>query len=431
MIRKTSLARLTVVWAIAVLGGFDAAAGQPCTDGVDCYCDCVRGPNRGDGFTNSVCATKNVRVDPAALVCEDFEAATLTQDVGRGVTSGTYGPWYDDTGYAGNRGNNAYWSRTYGPPDSACSWHSPNPVNPQRGTPCAFGTCYGGEWISGDLWGANAFACMDVMRNGNFDDEVPTNTEPTLPGGGSGVFDGLQIMAHRVGTSTAGTHGTKSFPGPVTTIGFTGALAYPRDVLESRIWNAPWKDNQFENSTEHWHRGSTGAGSKPDDLPYMPFRFGNCAAALAGARVLVGVAQCNSVGLQVGPGDAYSQPRDFPFGTWGCSQAYMSGMDTSNMTWKLWHNGVLIVDIEGIDGRALGRQSYKNFTWNSYANYNQEPGQSTTRTTYRYEDNVHIRQGEPVSCQQIGFTSLTPPPPPPPTTAPPLGKPGTPAYVVP
>jgi len=106
-------------------------------------------------------------------------------------------------------------------------------------------------------------------------------------------------------------------------------------------------------------------------------------------------------------------------------------MDTSNMTWKLWHNGVLIVDIEGIDGRALGRQSYKNFTWNSYANYNQEPGQSTTRTTYRYEDNVHIRQGEPVSCQQIGFTSLTPPPPPPPTTAPPLGKPGTPAYVVP
>jgi hypothetical protein len=446
MFQKTFSAAIALAGACALfaLAASEAQAGQPCTDGVDCYCDCVNGPNSGNGFRNAACQTKGIRVDTAALLCEDFEARELTQDVSRGVTSGNFGPWYDDTGYAGNRGNNAYWSRTYGPTGSDCSWRQGQPSNPQKGTPCAFGTCFGGEWSAGDPWGANAHACMDVMRNGEFDDEVTTNHEPTLPGGGQGVFDGAQIMGHRVQRggvpgSVAGFHGSKSFGRAVTTIGITEALAYPSDVLSSRIFDAPWKDNQFQNGQEHWHRGSTGAGSKPDDLPYMPFRFANCSAALANARVLVGTAQCNSLGVMVGPADAYSQPRDFPWGTWGCSQAYMSGMNTSSMTWKIWHNGVLIVHIENIDGRAMTHPSYSNFSWNSYANYNQEAGQATTRTTYRYEDNVHIREGEPVSCQQVGFTSLTAPPPPasgggdptppPPAPAPTLGKPGTPLYV--
>jgi hypothetical protein len=386
-----------------------------------------------------------VPVDSKLLLCEDFEAQALVDDVPVGRGSPGYGPWYDDTGYNGNRGTNSWWTRTYGPPGGLCSWTSGEPSNPQRGTACAFGFCNGGAWKRGDLWGANGHACMVFPRNGEFDDEIQTGGGPQLPNGSRGVFDGQAVIGHRVSAgktakSAAGYHGGKSFGRAVATIGITQALAYPPDVWESRVWANPWKDNQFQDGQEHWHRGSTGVGSKPDDLPYMPFRFGNCQAALANARVLVGQAQCNSLGIMVGPGNAYSQATDFPFGSWGCSQAYMSGMNTSNMTWKLWHNGRLIVHIEGIDGNAMQYKTYSNMTWNNYANANQSDGVGTNRATFRYEDNVHIREGDPVACSQIGYGASSPPttppptePPPttpPPTTPPPtsptLGKPGTP-----
>lgn len=428
MIWKNSLAGLAVVGAIAVLWAADASAGLPCTDGVDCYCDCVQGANRGDGFKNAGCATKNVRVDPQALMCEDFENRSLVENVALGTGAPDFGSWHDDTGFAGNRGFNSYWSRTYGSVNQSCSMTNSDPT-PSLGRACNYPTCMAGEWSAGDRWGGNTGACIDIMRSGEFDDEVSTNREPTLPGGGSGVFDGNAIIANRVGRgSVAGIHGSKTFRA-VSTIGYTSAVAYPHDILSSQVWNSPWKDNEMGTAMEHWHRGATGIGTK-DDLPYMPFRFavGTCSAAVANATAHVGVVGCNSAAIIAGPGNAYSQPVDFPFGTWGCTQAYMSGMDTGNMTWKVWHNGKLIIHVTGIDGRRLQQPTINVFKFNNYANHNQFAGQSTARTTYRYEDNVHLREGEPVSCQQIGFTSLTPPPPPPPGPTPTLGKPGTPTF---
>jgi hypothetical protein len=200
------------------------------------------------------------------------------------------------------------------------------------------------------------------------------------------------------------------------------------------------------------HRGSTAAGwgevgTKPDQLPYAPYLFSTsdsaCNAALANADLLVGKAFCAPGVLFFGPGNddvAYLQSRDFPFGTWGCSRAYISGANSSNVTIKLWHNDRLIFHLEHFNGSALhsfdnngSPNGFDRFHWNQYANHNGFVGQATSRTTYRYEDNVHIREGEPVSCNQIGFTSLTPPAPPPPIDPPPptgtLGKPGTPVYV--
>jgi hypothetical protein len=179
--------------------------------------------------------------------------------------------------------------------------------------------------------------------------------------------------------------------------------------MSSFVWDEPWKDNQFEGGQEHWQRGSTGLGTKPDQLPYLPFRFAispyACSVALSRASLLVGQATCNCNGLAYGADPSvYLQSRDFPFGTWGCSQAYMTGMNTNNMTIKIWHDGVLIFHLTNFDAAsAMREQSYRDFSWNAYANYNQTVGQATTRTTYRYDDNVHIRNGPPVSCAQIGF----------------------------
>jgi hypothetical protein len=72
----------------AVLGILMPAVGvaAPCTPGVDCYCDKVRG-----GGLN----------DPQLLFCEDFEAPTLYQNTGVGNGAPYYGPWYDATGHDG------------------------------------------------------------------------------------------------------------------------------------------------------------------------------------------------------------------------------------------------------------------------------------------------------------------------------------------
>ena len=53
-------------------------------------------------------------------------------------------------------------------------------------------------------------------------------------------------------------------------------------------------------------------------------------------------------------------------------------------------------------------------TWNAYANANQGDAgiTPTTGTTFRYEDNIHIRAGAPVSCAQIGFGTQAQQPPP-------------------
>lgn len=66
---------------------------------------------------------------------------------------------------------------------------------------------------------------------------------------------------------------------------------------------------------------------------------------------------------------------------------------------------VLIIDFSGFDGEFLdNKNGYHGMTWNAYANTNQGGGEiPTTITSYRYEDNFHLREGAPVSCQQIGF----------------------------
>lgn len=452
--RKISLAAVLSLFAVFAVA--DAEAGQTCTDGVDCYCDCVQGSNRGDGFVNAACATKGVAVDPSVLLCEDFEARNLTENIGVGAGAPNYGPWYDHTGSGSGtgRGLNSYWTRKYGPSGSGCAWRAGQPSNPKLGVTCGSDTCFTDEWSGGNPWDANTNACLDVMRSGEFDDELPTNTEPTLPGGGAGVFDGRQIVAHRVprgdgsgpnSPTTGGFHGSKSFGRTVTNIGITWAMAFPADIESSRVLNAPWKFNETAGNGsggayEGWPVANSGIGWLAGGSSLFPFagyvwaaNTPACESLDDNSTAVVGQKQCNhSLGLHFGPNAAdYQQARDYPFGTWGCIQSHFYDMNTSNAKMKIWFNGKLIVSLTGLDGTKLLNAGYTSFHWNHYANYNQEPGQATTKTTYRYEDNMHLREGAPVSCQQIGFTSLTAPPPPPvgqepppPTTT--LGKPGTP-----
>ena len=98
-------------------------------------------------------------------------------------------------------------------------------------------------------------------------------------------------------------------------------------------------------------------------------------------------------------------------------------MNSANFGIKLWFKSeddtaeTLIVDADGLDDRVGGGMDtstgIRGLAWNAYANANQGVGGETptTETTYRYEDNVHITAGPPVSCAQIGFARGSPPPP--------------------
>jgi hypothetical protein len=394
---RTSFLLINVVLGTFVLSSISGASGN-CVDGQTCYCDRVKG---GD------------LADPSVLLCEDFESPMLHDD----VSVGGVGPWYNDGTYTNARGAYSYWTRTYGPSVSECAWTSGEPVSPKRGKTCGYSTCYPKEWRVDNLWDGNNGACIDIVANGEFDDEIPTNAEPFGPGGARGVFDGRQSLAHRVQAGrTSGIIGTGTFNGSYRTIGVTMALAYPTNSAAADLWRYPWKHNEWATAAEQRGDGpflfhNTNALSEDD--PFQMFMFiardssqAACETAFANAQVRRGAVSCNSVALYYRADPAYyKRSRDFPSGTWGCAQGYFENLGSTNTKIQVWFNGTLIVDIQNLDSRFLSaRDGYTALSWNNYANRNQTSDLST-QTTYRYEDNLHVRAGAPVSCEQIGFSN--------------------------
>lgn len=382
----------------------DRVDAETCTDGVDCYCDRVQG---GDLHDSSL------------LMCEDFEAPTLhpanaaEAQTYEGNGAPLFGPWYDEA-VPGGRGSNSYWVQTYSFGAGNCSWTQGQPTSPQLGSTCNFGQCGLAEWRADDLWQGNSQACIDIVQNGEFDDEIPTLLAPELPSGGSGVFDGQRALAHRIQAGdTAAIGGAKTWGTPRFELGITMAMAYPTNSEASGIWAAPWKHNE-------WHPTNDGIflfhqGGLDETDPFEMFTFGDPGAgftaascsANASASVIRGTWNCNSIALNYQADPAYyRRSTDWPWGTWACVRGHFTGLNTTNMGIRIWFNDTLVVHFQGFDGTILkSRDGYDGLTWNSYANTNQGDIGSTptNQTTYRYEDNIHIREGAPVSCDQIGL----------------------------
>jgi hypothetical protein len=362
--------------------------------------------------------------DASLLLCEDFEAPTLTRDTGFGNDGPYFGPWYDDTGYPGARGNNSYWTRTYGSAGSGY-WRQGEPSSAKLGRPCAFPACFLAAWDPTDLWQGNSVAGVAILQNGQFNAEVPSvGVGPSnVSGGGNGVFQGNASLAHRILAgypNTQGLPGEKSFGRAVRTFGATMAIAYPSSSASSGIWSGPWKHNEWRAVSQDsldglltFHNDST---LKDTISPFTHFMFfhgetqAGCKAKIAAATINAGQLFCSDVHIQFQPTTAvFTRTMDWPYGTWGCVRGHYENMGLSNARVRVWFTGPagvekLLVDFT-MDQRLLSSKGgYKGFAWNAYSNHNQEPG-GTTQVTFRYEDNVHIREGAPVSCAQIGFGS--------------------------
>ena len=404
----------------AALGILVPAAGvaAPCTPGTDCYCDKV---------TNKA----SPLFDSSLLFCEDFEAPTLYQNTGVGNGAPYYGPWYDASGQTGNRGNNSYWNRKYGNGTSSFLFSSGQPASPTLGAPCTFALCTGAKvWERNNLWSANAHAPQLAIytQASDFNFELSSLTVPiNKAGGGSGVFDGNANLAYRIAAGrTHGIAGEARFANGTRNIGMTMAVAYPINSLTSGIWGTStnqgaWKHNEW-GTTYNPNSGFDGlfifynqVGPR-SGIPFAGFlgsfadqNYTNCGSIVSA----VGNAQCIGSGLGIywnNPSN-YNQPTDWPFGTWGCVRGYLENAGLANMRMRVWFQGPnmtserLIIDFTANGTQLDNKNGYSNMKWNAYANTNQGGGYTpTTALTFRYEDNVHARNGMPVSCAQIGFS---------------------------
>ena len=399
-----------------------------CTFGTDCYCD-------------KVVPVGGAYYDSALLFCEDFEAPTLTSNTGAGVTSASargsggtnaYGPWYDDTGYTNNRGHNSYWNKKYGDGVTGFLWASGTPASPVNGPSCGFTHCTGMKvWHPTNLFEANSLTprAAFMTQDSDFSAEVGTLTAPTNVAGGSGdgVFDGSANFAFRIPVGNVnGIAGGSNFTSGTTEIGLTMAVAYPTNSLTSGVWGtdgvaAAWKHNEwgtvnapncgFDGLFIFYNQRGPRSG-----IPFAgfigAFQSGCTGGGYSGSIIdeTAGNAEATADAVMWNTPTNYDQPTDWPFGTWGCVRGHLLiGSTTERM--RVWFQGPymtserLLIDVTFTKAGLDNVGGYNHMKWNAYANTNQGGGYvPTSALTFRYEDNVHARAGEPVSCAQIGFT---------------------------
>jgi hypothetical protein len=427
---KTRVKLITVFFfgSLVMLLNVSTGHAAPCTPGTDCYCDHVK--KVGDPL-----------YDPNLVMCEDYEAPTLRLNQGVGNGAPYFGPWYDNTGDNGalDRGHNSYWLQHYGTPIGGANWSAGQPATPTFGVTCGPSNTQGCTglkvWDPTNRWGGNAYNPIAAVMTqaSDFTAEIPTLTVPTNTSSGTpGVFHGNASWAqhHPAGVSS-GIIGFKAFPqGVLRTFGYTVAMAYSSNTDAAGAWGgaggngaprASWKHHEW--TTVHLPNGGFDGlfqfynQNGPDDgRPFAGFfgSFVDATCTNVGKILTLGNVSCDfgNTGMSWNTPANYHQPTDWPWGTWGCVRGYMQNAGTSASRMQVWFQGPnmtserLIIDVT-VDGTKLDmRDGYNGVNLNTYQNTNagaQYGYVATTQLNFRYEDNMHVTAGMPVSCAQIGF----------------------------
>lgn len=393
-----------------------SSALSTCTPGTDCYCDCVTNATKG---ASSACTTKwgaNI-FDASLIFCEDSEAPPLW-DFANHLSYDNdgapyYGPAYDDNGFPNLRGENSYWKHTYGYPNAMGAWRDGQPASPTYGPVCnptaATNDICGYEMLLGDSnpWQANeSTAVLRIMTDG---------TGPyigTVTGGhstsrdvwaGNASFEAIQQAGR------SGAHfGDKNFAS-TTEVGVTAAAFWSSNTASSGVLNAAIKGWEFaDNATgfAEWISGgrqqSSCAGSAL--APFSGLFWlaaGATFSQLSGTTQTVGSICDNTVVAVLVP--SWTRPSDF-FGKWFCLRYHVSGLGTTNVSVQIYdpttNNTNKILDISNLDGTKLRNKKYNRVEIQAYNNAGEI---NQTQDSSQGFDNVHVRRGEPVTCQQIGF----------------------------
>ena len=364
-----------------------------CTDGIDCRCDQLVSLY-GDQI----------------VFCEDFENPVLQED---GGWQNTGGGWRDQR-YSGI---NLWCQGQTGVP----SFGNQN-SNIVNNNGCIYLLRAGDESSQpGEGYSETGISVEDQTFDGNV-----TLMQTIRPQDGTMITanDGIQYPLNQPG----GLHGQAVFDRVVADFGITTARYTAASVPNL---GPAWKGNQYTpqkaallgtynttNCTDGSTNFQTGLGSQ-----YEPFS-GTLWNSESTEEVFT-----NTVGAScVTGGTIKSRPSQgdtnrFPRGEWVCQQVQYEGWGTPNGRIRQWADGVLIIDINvdmsnpkakwiEPDGPGL-----KRFYWNNY--YNGSPtggfsnwngvvstrnqGPQTTTWSGRLQDNLVVKEGSPVSCEEIGF----------------------------
>lgn len=375
----------------------------------DCFCDTI-------GTTGTINGPYS-----GVLVCEDADhnALWLTSP----TDPGGYGNWVDTvagcTGsHPNDRGCNSYWTKKYGNGDTGSGFTNGNPAAPTFGAACSldvgFSMCTGyKEWRSDDAWNANSFQpWMDAIRDNEWDDENGSTTL-AVPGGVGAQLFGNAAMGYRVPAgSTTGFQGAKSFGGTYAKVGITAAIGYESNVTTSGIYvgaSAAWKHLEFSGTNDgNFNDGLFGfrqTNSPQDAFPIQGFIFMSGCSGRA-KTIRKGQVFCDAGFIAFSATTAdYNFTTDFALGDWHCHSAEYDFTTITASRFRQWLDGELLIDIDvdmtgtNYDGATDG---IDGFAFNSYANKNIS-GSPTTVAVRRYQDNLVMRSGSPVLCEDVGF----------------------------
>jgi len=414
-----------------------SASAAPCTDGVDCLCDCLA----GDGSTADCIAIWGSDITTSNVVmCEDFDQASYHEDVP--------GAWYypeSPSAHPCFRGGGSDWFADYGAASNGTGlWHLGDGLSGPRGA-CACDilpgsqSCAASEWRADNLWNSPPNTSIDVQTDDEVDDEVSglTLSNKTwannyhmawrLPVDETGGFHGKAYL--QTGADKPITYFERE---EISEIGVTFFNAYATNADTAfPDWDDctddPWKHEEWGyqggQGPNAWPLFcDVGGGNPISSLIFGPDGAGitRCTNGLASAQMNVGSVACRNLGGDNYIVDSYSthdRSEDWPLGEWGCIRAHIK-LGSPNGFQKAWftpQGGTeqTVLDITNLDTATLFRdQSWAVMKWNNYFNGNSDlygPGDRTTETTYRYLDNyVIVKDQAPVPCEMIGFSSIPP-----------------------
>ena len=315
----------------------------PCTDGVDCYCDCVEGSDRGDGFANDACEDKHVPVDPDLALCEDFELASLDQNGGSG--------WSDQ-------------------------W--PGVVN----------GCHNGRAdFANEVEGTCANCCVNVVKNDACEVSGQTGC----------VLDGAQAMGRRfLPGQTMGIVGERSLP-TGQHFGATVAVKFSRNFVNAE---SPKKTTEFGLSGHCPFGCSSGNQvSRTAGSPFGGVIF--TTGELEYETFLGQVRNVDNIAIDwAATPSSYDFGRDHGIDEWHCWKVHIANIGQENATIRHWIDDELLVHVENVDLSTM-TNPFDSILLNHYYN----DGYPGADIAYRYEDNYHITLGpEPASCAQVGVS---------------------------
>lgn len=378
-------------------GGGGSFSDASCTDGTDCFCDCIAGSDRGDGYKNDGCASKGYTVHTGSSIsmCHDFDKVA----------------WDDGTGEAAGADGFSLFG----------SFLCPNDV----------GASYADE-------GTNDNDCYNFVADNDCDTNA-TNTTTDCALGNRGL--GQKYDA----TYAHGRHADIGFS-DISTVGHTIVMKFSNNFFH----NSDYKHDELlagAPGPHGWPLGQdqTLAGGNYDTIKYSAggtfpstdslgntrldkiWRTrvfwnggGNCnsGAFVNNATVTEGILHCQ--GAEWGyspwqssfPGGSFS----WPDGEWACIATKITGIGSASGTVTQWWTDVdgnteSIIQISGLD-LSYGEvaELVDGYTFNNYYNGGNftDSGYCTSTSSpygslgcdraYRYEENVVITNGDPVPC---------------------------------